>query len=118
MNNSLRTLMAALAIGVTMAAAPAFSSELESMHVSVPFAFTAGTTSLPAGDYTVVEGSSHVVMIRGSRGSAILLAIAGGEAGGDKSALSFERTGKGYYLKSVHSFGRPASVLPVTPGER
>ena len=112
MNKQLRTLMAFFAIG-TAAAAPGFCSELEALRVSVPFAFRAGQTSLPAGDYTVLTGNSHVVMIRGSHGSAILLATAGEDSGAERSALSFQRSDNGYYLKSVRSFGRPASVLPV-----
>jgi hypothetical protein len=113
MNKYIRTSMALFAIGITSAALPAFASE--PFHVTVPFAFRAGATSLPAGDYTVVEESSHVVMLRGTRGSAILLATAGPDTDRDKSALNFARTDKGYFLKAVHSYGRPTSVLRISP---
>ena len=117
MNKQLRTLVAFFAIA-TAAAAPAFCSELEPLRVTVPFAFKAGVTSLPAGDYTVLTGNSHIVMIRGSHGSAILLATAGEGSDSDKSSLSFERSGKGYYLKAIRSVGHPASLLRVnSPAE-
>jgi hypothetical protein len=114
MNNTQRMLLAFSAIGVSLGAAiPAFCSDADPIHVSVPFAFTAGKTNLPAGDYTVYEENTHVIMLKGDHGSAILIAAPGSEEN-DKAGLSFQHTDKGYFLKAVHSFGRPSSLLPVT----
>jgi photosystem II stability/assembly factor-like uncharacterized protein len=116
MNKQLRTLVAFCAIGVTTAAVPAFCADPETLRVTVPFAFRAGRANLPAGNYTVVESDSHTVMIRGSRGSAILLSTTGGEEGdSDKNALSFRHTDKGYFLKAVYAAGRPSNLFPVSP---
>jgi hypothetical protein len=115
MNNQLRTLLAFSAIGISTAASSAFGSEFQPLHVTVPFAFVAGRTSLPAGDYTVSETGAHAVMIRGSRASAIVLGSAGGEAESDRSSLGFQRTEKGIYLKTVRTAGRPISVLWFAP---
>ena len=115
MNKQLRTLLAFFAIGITAAAVPAFAGELEPFHVTVPFAFKAGATVLPAGNYTVKEDSSHVVFLQGNRCGAILLATTGEESSDDKTALNFERTDKGYYLKSVQASGRPTSVVRFSP---
>jgi hypothetical protein len=99
------------ALAVSAAALPAFGGELEPIRVSVPFAFTAGKASLPAGDYTVSENDSHVFMIRGTKGSIILLGTPGSDTDDDRSALSFERTDKGYLLRTVRSSGHAASLV-------
>lgn len=114
MNKHLPALLAFCAIGVTSAAAPAFGAESDLIRVTVPFAFTAGAKTLPAGDYTVAA-DSHVLLVRGSGGSAFLIAVPGATSDIDKSAVTFSHTDKGYVLKSVYSGGRPASVLPTAP---
>jgi len=119
MNRKIRTLMACCAFGVTTAAVPAYCGGMETLRVTVPFAFTAGAKNLPAGDYTVLEGDSHVLTIRGSRGSAMVLATAGEEGVSDKNALTFRHTDKGYFLQTVYTEGRPSNLLRVpTEAER
>ena len=113
MTNKLRTLMAFSAISLSIAALPAFGGDLEPLHVTVPFAFTAGKTNLPAGDYTVYENEAHLLMIRGSRGSVLILGTPGSETEDDKSALSFSHTDKGYLLKAVHSAGKASNLVTV-----
>ncbi|MDP9169583.1 MAG: hypothetical protein M3N54_03100 [Acidobacteriota bacterium] len=115
MNKQLRTLLAFSAIGISTAALPAYCGEFEAIHVTVPFAFVAGTTTLPAGDYTVTETGAHAVLIHGNHASAIVLASAGEESEGDATSLGFQRTQKGVYLKTVRSAGRPVSVLLLAP---
>lgn len=113
MNNKLRTLLAFSAIGGSlMMALPAFGSDLNPIRVTVPFAFMAGKTNLPAGDYTVSEEYSHVIMLKGMHGSAILIGSSGQEDN-DKSGLSFEHNQNGYFLKAVHAVGRPSNRVPV-----
>ena len=119
MNKHIRTFFAASAICATSTVLPAFGSEFSPLHVTVPFAFAAGRTNFPAGDYTVVENDSHIVTIRGARGSVMLLGMAGEEGQRDNAALSFRHTEKGYVLRAVHAVGRSASVLPdLTDPER
>jgi hypothetical protein len=119
MNKKLQTLMACCAIGVTTAAVPAFCGSSETLRITVPFAFTAGGANLPAGDYTVFEGDSHVLTIRGNRGSAMVLATVGEEGVSDKNALTFRHTEKGYFLRTVYTEGRPSNLLRVpTEAER
>jgi hypothetical protein len=119
--NKLKTLTAFSAIGMSiaaLAATPAFGSEFESLHVTVPFSFTAGKTVMPAGEYTVYENESHLVMIRGDKGSVLLLGAPGTEQQDEKSSLSFDRTSKGFELRSIHSAGRPDSVIPAVVKEK
>jgi len=115
MTNKLRTLLAFSAIAVFGAALPAVAADPDPMHVTVPFAFTAGKTTLPAGSYVVTEEDSGVIMIKGNKGTAILLGTAGGDISTDKASISFERNDKGYYLKSVHGWGKiSSSILPIS----
>jgi hypothetical protein len=117
MKNTLRTLLAFSTFALGAAVVPAFAGDSEPMRVTVPFAFMAGKTALPAGEYLVTEEDSGVITIKGDRGTAILLGIAGTEANPDKASISFERNEKGYFLKSVHGWGRiSSSILPVTAG--
>jgi len=118
MTNKLRTLTAFSALSLSLAAVPAFGGELESLHVTVPFAFTAGKTSLPAGEYTVSENDAHLLTIRGEKGSILILGTPGTEAEEDKYALSFQHTDKGYALTAVHSADKAASLVPAARAER
>jgi hypothetical protein len=70
MNRLNSALIAFSAICVLTPATPVLASEFQAVHVKVPFAFTAGSTTLPAGDYTVSEGDTHLVRIYGSGGVA------------------------------------------------
>ncbi len=110
MNKNIRALIASSAISVFTSAIPAFASDSQALRVTVPFAFTAGTTSLPAGEYTVSEGNSHVMRISGNGGSANLLGILGPDVASGKTALTFEHSGKGYVLKTVYAQGRPLTI--------
>jgi hypothetical protein len=118
MTNKLRTLTAFSALSLSLAAVPAFAGELETLRVTVPFAFTAGKTNLPAGDYTVFENEAHLLTIRGEKGSVLILGTPGTETEEDKCALSFQHTDKGYALKAVHSAGKAASLVPAAHAER
>jgi hypothetical protein len=116
MTNKLRTLLAFSTIAVATSVVPAFCAEMDPMHITVPFAFKAGKTTLPAGDYVVMEENSGVIVIKGNRGNAILLSSAGPDTTADKAGVSFARNDQGYVLKSVHAWGRiSSSILPVAP---
>jgi hypothetical protein len=115
MKNTLRALFAFSAIAVTGAALPAFAANTDPLHVTVPFAFKAGKTSLPAGEYVVSGEESGLIIIKGSKGSVMVLGVNGGENNIEKAGVSFERNDKGYVLKSVHGWGRiTSSIVPVS----
>jgi hypothetical protein len=119
MNNNLKTLLAFSAIGMSFAALPAIGGELQPIHVNVPFSFTAGKTNLPAGEYTVYENDSHLVTLRGSKTSVMLLGTAGSYSQDETaSSLGFERTSKGFQLRTIKAAGRPASVVPAVASEK
>ena len=117
MTNKLRTLLAFSAIGMSIAALPALGGE--TLKVTVPFAFTAGKTAMPAGEYTVYENEAHMVLIRGAKASVMVLGTPGTESLDAKNALGFLRSSKGgFTLRSIHAFGQPTSMLPVLNGEK
>jgi hypothetical protein len=117
MTNKLRTLLAFSAIGMSIAALPAFGGE--TLHVTVPFAFTAGKTTMPAGEYTVYENEAHMVLIRGAKSSVMILGTPGVDARADKNALGFNRTSSGgFTLRSIHAWGQPTSLIPAVNGEK
>lgn len=118
MTNKLRSILAVSALAVTAAAIPVFGADSDPLHITVPFAFKAGKTSLPAGDYVVTGENSGVIMIKGNGGSAIVLSSAGPETTLDKAGASFSRSEQGYVLKSVHNWGKiSSSILPIEPSQ-
>ena len=118
MNTKLRTLIASSTLGLSMAALPALAGELEPLRVTVPFAFTAGKASFPAGDYTVYENDAHLLTIRGVKATALVLGTPGADSEEDRNVLSFERTDKGYALRAVRTAGKSALVPATVHGER
>ena len=82
----------------------------EPVLANIPFAFTAGEVTLPAGEYRVqkvIEGSA-ALLIRCTEGSpAIMVMTSPAEANGpqEKSKLIFHRYGNRYFLAQVWSAG-------------
>jgi len=123
MKKAFRTLSAStttLAALLMVSASPmAFAGEFDSVHITVPFAFKAGTAQLPAGEYTVSEDNSKVVTIKGAHGSAMLLTVPTGEVLSDKASLTFDHQADGYVLKCVHGWGKTTTnSVPVAGNEK
>src|SRR5277367_3281360 len=112
--NKLTKVVVSSALGMAALAAPMFAEQLNRLQVSVPFAFSAGKTAFPAGDYTVVqENGGGLLMIEGIKGSALMVTSAGHMRGFNESnGLSFQRVGKNVVLKEVHFAGQASSVVP------
>jgi len=118
MTNKLSTLLAFSAIGMSLAALPAFGADFTPLRVNVPFSFTAGKTVMPAGQYTVYENESHVITIRGAKSAVMVLSTPGTETDSEPNALDFARTGNGFSLRTVRATGRPSSVVPTVVSEK
>jgi hypothetical protein len=72
--------------------------------VTVPFEFVAGSTTLPAGEYTVTRNSSDTnspLLISDHSHSLFLLPVAFDDTAADDVGLSFEHVGDTYLLKEV-----------------
>ena len=76
----------------------------QELDVKVPFAFKAGSSTLPAGTYRITETSAGVVLIRGEKGSVFVpkanLVPETTESG--KTSVLFNITGDKYVLRSVN----------------
>jgi hypothetical protein len=97
--------IAFVGLALSAAALPSMAAETE-FRVTVPFAFTAGKASLPAGDYVVSQSENHILTIVGKGGGAMVIAWSAGSAGTSAaSALTFERTSRGNALTEVSLFG-------------
>jgi len=73
------------------------------LDVKVPFAFTAGKATLPAGTYSLTEAGESYVLIRGEKGGVFvpksMIGLALDESG--KVSLKFNRAGDKYVLQSA-----------------
>ncbi len=77
-----------LAASATVASVAAHA---ETFTMSVPFAFSAGGKTLPAGSYAV-DVSSMVLTLRGSGGSAMMLAIPSTSSVSGKTGVDFDES--------------------------
>jgi hypothetical protein len=114
MTREFRTFIALSAIALSIAALPAMGADIAtSVRVTVPFAFTAGTASLPAGEYFISQqAGNHVLTIAGKGGDAILMAQPSWPTLDlNSSTLTFERTDKGNKLTEVNIGGSTSSVM-------
>jgi hypothetical protein len=100
--------------GAALGAAPG------DLNVMVPFAFSAGGTTLPAGTYQVSPAGNFqgLLAIRGARRGAFVLSSAPGLAkANDAPALVFARYRDRYFLHAVR-FEDRSFTLPQTMEER
>jgi len=92
-------------IAFAVFATSAWASPVTDVDVKVPFEFTAGTSTLPAGTYRVTEANSGYLLLRGEKGgvfvprSAFILDT--DESG--RTSLKFNHAGDKYVLQSAPS---------------
>jgi hypothetical protein len=96
---------------LSMIAAQAVQAQ-QSVVVDVPFDFTAGNTSLPAGEYSVQKWTkdTSVLLIQRTDGSASLLIptmAALSSASQSECKMVFHRYGDRYFLSQVWTTGNP-----------
>jgi hypothetical protein len=95
------------------------SAHAQEAIVKVPFAFTVGGLTLPAGKYVIqpVDQDPAVIMIRGGNGNHESVAIVltspadGRDPAGDKPALSFTRVENQYRLSTIWESGTEGRML-------
>jgi len=93
-------------IAFVVFAASAFASQIPDQYVSmtIPFAFQAGGSTLPAGTYMVSQPVSGFILIRGFKGGIFIPATALlTDIDGGKSTFKFTRAGDKYVLQGVHT---------------
>lgn len=95
-----------LALSVSMSAASA------AVKVHVPFAFIAGSRTLPAGDYVIEEsGESGVLLVRGTAPGASVAVLTVTAPSTSRIGVTFRREASGLYLSRVELAGASARLL-------
>ncbi len=102
-------LLAGLLVLSSMAATQVARAQ-ETMVADIPFAFTAGNATLPAGEYRVqkLDGNSAVLLIRCSDASAAAMVITNAAQAKElqsQSKLIFKRYDNRYFLSQVWTAG-------------
>lgn len=122
MKKQVLSLIALLSLVVTLTIAG--YADAARMMVNIPFDFTVGNKSLPAGHYTVarINGAVENLAIRSTEkgASATALTYGGKSVKAEAAAkLVFHRYGNTYYLAEVWEAGSDAArQLPQSRAER
>jgi hypothetical protein len=116
-------LMAGVLVLSSMAATQVARAQ-EAMVVDIPFAFTAGNATLPAGEYRVqkLDRNSAVLLIHcwDAKASALVITNAAqAKEPQTESKLVFNRYGNRYFLSQVWKAGSiRGRQLPISPREK
>jgi hypothetical protein len=106
---------------LTLLAAAPTQAQSDRLKATIPFAFTAGTTTMPAGVYDVSrpDGSQALILIR-SRTGVVFVISPSREADNGKgdTRLVFNRYGDQYFLRAVWFVTDDGFSLPETKVER
>ena len=91
---------------------------------NIPFTFSVGKTTLPAGKYTITvvnpASDRKVLQIRSLNGhaSAMVLTVANNVSASDDAKLVFERDGDRFIFAYAQLAGDPTSLAAVRHKER
>lgn len=112
-----------LGLFVALAATSARAQSSENFKVDVPFDFTIGNKTLPAGEYDVkkMNESSSALMVRSTDGREVMTFLAtSATAKGDQNVgqLVFNKYGHQYFLTRVQRPGGIARQLRQSSRER
>jgi hypothetical protein len=110
--------------GVLVVSAQAQSNSGQRLIASIPFTFTAGRTTLPAGRYTITvlnpSSDRKVLQLRNMNGraTAILMTTSGSGHASDDANLVFERYGDRYFFAQAQMAGDATSLTAVRRRDR
>jgi hypothetical protein len=106
---------------VTLVVITAYAGASAKAVATIPFAFTAGRLTAPAGTYTLAETMiSGVLQLRNARGSTRFIST---QCAADveepaKVQLIFHRYGERYFLAQISYGVMGGYLLPMSPAER
>ncbi len=126
---STKAIVMAMGLTALIGAAIPATAQTSYMKVNIPFAFVAGKSSLPAGEYNLqVDARTRVLQIQPAAANAtysVLLWPGADSRGGgqaDTGKLRFQIVGGQYYLGEVwrpdHDIGDKLSVPKVVESAR
>jgi hypothetical protein len=102
-------------------AAAGHAQSSQQLNADIPFNFVAGAATLPAGHYTVNQGSSGLITLNAQARKASAFLTANSECAGNQSTsrLIFHRYGATYLLFQIWTTGTDCGrQVPVTSRER
>ena len=102
------------AAALVLSAAPAFAQQTGHVSVKVPFDFTAGSTALPAGEYTFQDQTNGVVLIMSPSQHKSVLVLTNPESVIGIAAhpsVKFDKVGEQYTLSEIDITGEPGRKL-------
>lgn len=105
--------------GVLVVSAQAQSSSAQKVIASIPFTFTVGKTTLPAGRYTIAvlnpSSDRKILHIRSLNGRASAMILTNGVLGNasDDAKIVFERDGDRYVFAQAQMAGDETSLAAV-----
>jgi hypothetical protein len=121
MTSYTRRIMAATGLVAIAIGAPfVLHAQTIETTTNVPFAFTAGRTALPRGEYEVsmLPGQRAAVLLRTLEHGVVLLSQPEGPSNTDNTPrLVFHRYGGKYFLREIRLPGNRGFSLPSTAAE-
>lgn len=118
-----KILATSLLVAFTVACAFAAGTNTPVLKAKIPFGFSVGKVSLPAGEYTVFErDGKNILLIQGDQTNQqfVVLSHPGNSSAPDgKGKLLFHRYGDQYFLSQVFPWFEDAGhKLPVSKQEK
>ena len=114
--NMFKTLVLASVITLTGAVLPAAAAER--LHVSVPFSFMAGGAKLPAGEYNITQSENGMVVMAGSKASAMFLTVPAEYSKDGTTSLSFTSSETAPVLTGIQISGSVSREIPMRNSDR
>jgi len=102
----------------TLAASTGLVAQLPAVKANIPFKFTVGEQSMPAGEYIVSSPTRHVIQIQSADRQHVGMVIGSENSHelGASLALVFDKLGEYYFLHRVVSPANTSLNLNVAPG--
>jgi hypothetical protein len=122
MKKTIRRISGVLALAF-LAAAPAVRAQ-DALLVNIPFAFTAGQMTLPAGEYRIQkvgDNSPALLIQRSDRSAAELvmsMAVDTNRKQPEQSKAVFHKYGERYFLAQIWTTGLQGRQLPESAKEK
>ena len=102
------------AAAFALSAVPGFAQQASHLSVKVPFDFTAGMATLPAGDYDFQEQQNGVILISSVTQHRAVVVLTNPETSLGENAqpsVKFGKTGDQYSLTEVDLSGQPGRKI-------
>jgi hypothetical protein len=118
-----RILAIALVLASTLVATGISSAQDNRLQATVPFSFTVGGNTLPAGTYTIgtAAGGSDILTLNNWQKGVNILAVGQPDSYNPKKAnvLVFHKYGNQYFLSEIRSEGASMNIdFAVTKAEK